>query len=43
MSFASGDESSQAIYGGEDRVEKLRALKEKWDPKGAFSFFNSIN
>jgi hypothetical protein len=39
MSFASGDERPEAIYG--ENLEKLRAMKEKWDPKGAFSFYNS--
>lgn len=37
--FASGDERPEAIYG--DNLENLRDLKEKWDPKRAFSFYNS--
>ncbi|KAL8871121.1 MAG: hypothetical protein Q9174_002982 [Haloplaca sp. 1 TL-2023] len=41
--YANGDESMEEIYGHEGwRLEKLRALKRKWDPKGRFRYFNPI-
>ena len=41
--YAMGDETLEAIYGYEPwRLEKLRRLKRKWDPKGRFRFFNPI-
>lgn len=32
----SRDSSLESRY-GKDRIEKLRALKKKWDPKGVFT------
>ena len=41
--YAYGDETTQQLYGHEDwRIEKLRRLKKKWDPKGKFNFYNPI-
>jgi hypothetical protein len=30
------------VYGGEERLERLRGLKRVWDPEGRFSFYNPI-
>lgn len=43
MNFAVGDEDLKQIYGDEERLEKLRALKRKWDPEGWFSNYNPIH
>ncbi|KAL9032426.1 MAG: hypothetical protein Q9180_006507, partial [Flavoplaca navasiana] len=41
--YANGDETLEEIYGYEPwRLEKLKRLKRKWDPKGRFCFFNPI-
>ncbi|KAL8790938.1 MAG: hypothetical protein Q9213_000363 [Squamulea squamosa] len=41
--YAYGDETLQQVYGYEPwRLERLRALKKKWDPKGKFNFYNPI-
>lgn len=37
VSYAHGDESQDVVY-GKRKLDRLRALKKKWDPKGAFSF-----
>lgn len=37
VSYARGDESQEALY-GRRKLERLRALKKRWDPKGVFSF-----
>lgn len=37
VSYAHGDESQEALY-GKRKLERLRALKKKWDPKDIFSF-----
>jgi len=40
VNYAKGDESTEEVYGREEwRVEKLRALKEVWDPQNRFRFF----
>jgi len=39
-----GDEALPEIYGYESwRLHKLKALKEKYDPKGAFNFYAPID
>ncbi|KAL8856133.1 MAG: hypothetical protein Q9178_007258 [Gyalolechia marmorata] len=41
--YAYGDETLQQVYGYEPwRLQRLRALKKKWDPKGKFNFYNPI-
>ncbi|KAG8530172.1 uncharacterized protein KY384_005655 [Bacidia gigantensis] len=41
--YAYGDESLQSVYGYEPwRLQRLRELKKKWDPKGRFNFYNPI-
>ena len=40
--FANGDEEPSSLYGGGERLEKLRTLKGKWDPHGVFGWFNPI-
>jgi len=40
--FGSGDEKAEDMYGGLERVERLRGLKEKWDPRGVFSCYNPV-
>ncbi|KAE9377284.1 FAD-binding domain-containing protein [Stipitochalara longipes BDJ] len=40
--FANGDEEPAALYGGEERMERLRALKRRWDPRGVFGWYNPI-
>ncbi|KAF8847502.1 FAD-binding domain-containing protein [Acephala macrosclerotiorum] len=43
VNYAHGDESLQEMYGFERwRLEKLRALKGLWDPKGKFGFYAPI-
>jgi hypothetical protein len=40
--FATGNENPKALYSGEERLRRLRALKEKWDSEGAFGWYNPI-
>jgi len=40
--FARGDEDPAYLYGGGERLEKLKALKSKWDPERAFGWYNPI-
>lgn len=41
--YAFGDESLQEIYGYEPwRLERLRGLKQKYDPKERFNYYNPI-
>ncbi|KAF4984574.1 hypothetical protein FZEAL_250 [Fusarium zealandicum] len=43
VNYAHGDESLEAVYGWEEwRLERLRALKKKWDPKNRMRFYNPI-
>lgn len=42
MNFASGDEELEDMYGNKERVERLKALKKKWDPTGVFNGYNPI-
>jgi len=42
VNFSSGDEDLREMYGGEERLERLRTLKAKWDPEGRFSFYNPV-
>ncbi|KAK8123395.1 hypothetical protein PG999_003313 [Apiospora kogelbergensis] len=43
VNYASGDEGLEAIYGYDQwRLEKLRRLKQTWDPKGRMDFYNPI-
>lgn len=37
VSYGHGDEGPVPLY-GERKLPRLRALKEKWDPAGLFSF-----
>lgn len=43
VNYAFGDESLESIYGYEPwRLDKLRALKRKYDPKNQFRYYNPI-
>jgi hypothetical protein len=42
VNFATGDEEPEVVYGGQERLKKLTALKEKWDPEGWFSHYSPI-
>lgn len=43
VNYAYGDESTESIYGYEEwRLEKLRALKKEWDPRGVFRWYHPI-
>ncbi|KAI8316760.1 FAD-linked oxidoreductase [Colletotrichum sp. SAR11_59] len=43
VNYAHGDESLESVYGWEEwRLEKLRALKKKWDPENRMRFYNPI-
>ena len=43
VNHSSGDEEDlTTVYGSEERLERLRGLKRKWDPTGTFSFYNAI-
>lgn len=43
VNYAYGDETVEQLYGYEPwRLQRLRALKKKWDPKGKFNFYNPI-
>ena len=43
VNYAYGDEGLEAVYGHEAwRIEKLRRLKEIWDPEGKFNYYNPI-
>lgn len=44
VNYARGDEGLEAIYGYDHwRLEKLRRLKQAWDPKGRMDFYNPIS
>ena len=41
--YAYGDETVQQLYGYEPwRLQRLRTLKKRWDPRGRFNFYNPI-
>ena len=41
--YAYGDETLEQVFGYEPwRLERLRALKKRWDPRGKFNFYNPI-
>jgi hypothetical protein len=42
VNFATGDEPKEELYGDSARLEKLKALKKKWDPMGCFNHYNPI-
>ncbi|RYP12603.1 hypothetical protein DL765_007234 [Monosporascus sp. GIB2] len=43
VNYAHGDELLQSMYGYEPwRLERLRNLKAKYDPRGLFNHFNSV-
>ncbi|KAI1506779.1 FAD binding domain-containing protein [Biscogniauxia marginata] len=43
MNYAHGDERLEAMYGYEPwRLERLRSLKQRYDPHGFFNFYNSV-
>ncbi|KAF1815559.1 putative FAD-dependent oxidase [Eremomyces bilateralis CBS 781.70] len=41
VNYAQGDDSQEAMYGAR-KLERLRALKRKWDPNCVFSWYNPI-
>lgn len=44
VNYAFGDESVESIYGySPRRLERLRALKAQYDPRGRFNYYNPIN
>ncbi|OLN87860.1 6-hydroxy-D-nicotine oxidase 1 [Colletotrichum chlorophyti] len=43
VNYAHGKESLEAVYGWDEwRLEKLKRLKEKWDPENRMRFYNPI-
>ncbi|KAF9877024.1 hypothetical protein CkaCkLH20_05290 [Colletotrichum karsti] len=43
VNYAHGVESLESMYGWDDwRLEKLRGLKQKWDPENRMRFYNPI-
>ncbi|KAL8936848.1 MAG: hypothetical protein Q9216_004715 [Gyalolechia sp. 2 TL-2023] len=43
VNYAYGDETTEMLYGYEAwRLEKLRALKKEWDPRGVFGWYHPI-
>ena len=43
VNYASTDETPEMLYGYEPwRLERLRGLKSKYDPRGRFNFYNPI-
>jgi hypothetical protein len=43
VNYATGDETLKGVYGYDEwRLEKLRALKAKWDPDGMFNHYHPI-
>ena len=44
VNYAFGDETLPKIYGHEPwRLQRLRDRKVKYDPRGAFNFYEPIN
>ncbi|KAF2165952.1 hypothetical protein M409DRAFT_66888 [Zasmidium cellare ATCC 36951] len=42
VNYAHGYETLEEVYGEGWRVERLRGLKRRWDPEGAFGFYVPI-
>jgi hypothetical protein len=42
VNFGNGDEALGVLFGGQERLERLRGLKKKWDPEGVFSFYHAL-
>lgn len=43
VNYAHGDESQESMYGYEPwRLERLRRLKQEYDPQGRFNFYAPI-
>jgi hypothetical protein len=43
VNYATGDETLKEIYSYDEwRLEKLRALKTKWDPEGRLNHYHPI-
>lgn len=43
LNYAHGDESVQSLYGWEDwRIERLKELKQKWDPENIMRYYVPI-
>ena len=43
LNYATGDESLESMYGYEPwRLQRLRDLKAKYDPKNRFRYYNPI-
>lgn len=38
--FGTGEEPLEELYGESWRLERLQALKEKWDPEGVYGYGN---
>ena len=44
LNYAHGDETLEELYGHEPwRLQKLRRLKEEYDPEGRFNFYAPIS
>ena len=42
VNYANGEEGRREMYGYDGRVERLGALKEVWDPKNRFGWYNPV-
>ncbi|KAI0104017.1 hypothetical protein GGR51DRAFT_561393 [Nemania sp. FL0031] len=42
LNYAFGDESLESIYGYDGQLDRLRALKHKYDPENRFQYYNPI-
>ncbi|KAK0611390.1 hypothetical protein B0T14DRAFT_540508 [Immersiella caudata] len=43
LNYAVGGEALVDVYGGEERLERLRGLKRAWDPDNKFRFYVGIS
>lgn len=44
VNYALGDEPAEQMYGHEPwRLQRLRALKKKYDPNNRFGYYNPIS